>query len=369
MIIKFSNLKNTKFLSSTLWALGLFLISITSLARTNVTNPHYFGINALQIKAGQHLEIKLCQGLIRRALGCSALQQVIELIDDTTETASHVFADNEDKNGQLHFIPIAQNKYLEDVDHDGNLEFAVAYLRDKNTSIIDASIFTILKNDITCYDQGTFNWETGPYVRHITKFRGLPPLTAGEKEKLGQAESIAPATNKTKEEGKAYFLPVYSGLTKLVTKSGQYLEIRHCWKEDHPCYEYRCDIHLNQFALINGTKRTNYSHLIGDWAYAHHLYFVKIAQNTYLKDLDHDGNPEFAIGYDSGGNNPFVDAYIFSLKNNTIIPYGVGRFHFEWGPYVKNITPGHHPTPSPEYFYPNNLAAQKNISFTVECVR
>jgi len=40
------------------------------------------------------------------------------------------------------------------------------------------------------------------------------------------------------------------------------------------------------------------------------------------------------------GNNPITDAYIYSVAGDKIVHYGMGKFHFEQGPYVKEIVKG-----------------------------
>ncbi len=160
--------------------------------------------------------------------------------------------------------------------------------------------------------------------------------------------------------------PIYSGLTKLETQPGQYLEIKQCWEHENPCRRGHCDFHRNFFNLVNGSKKTGFSHLLGDWAQSSYIYFVQIGPNEYLKDLNNDGSNEFAIAYPSGSSNPFVDAYIFSLKNNGITPYGIGRFHTEWGPNVKNITPTPHPIRKPEE--PEYWDIRQHVALTIECI-
>ncbi len=68
-----------------------------------------------------------------------------------------------------------------------------------------------------------------------------------------------------------------------------------------------------------------------------YYYFVKINENNYIQDLDNDGNFEFAIYPTIAGNNPVTEAYIYTFKNQMIIPYGKGKHFWEKGRHVVNI--------------------------------
>lgn len=67
------------------------------------------------------------------------------------------------------------------------------------------------------------------------------------------------------------------------------------------------------------------------------MYFVYLKDKTYFSDLDGNGSLEVALYPMITGNNPVTDAYIYSIKGNKLSFYGMGRFHLERGPYVKQI--------------------------------
>lgn len=58
-------------------------------------------------------------------------------------------------------------------------------------------------------------------------------------------------------------------------------------------------------------------------------YFVKIAPNTYYKDLDNDGNYEIALFPMVAGNAVPCTAYIYSIKDTNLVFYGTGWLHWE----------------------------------------
>lgn len=51
------------------------------------------------------------------------------------------------------------------------------------------------------------------------------------------------------------------------------------------------------------------------WEYA---YFIKIKQNSYLRDINKDGRPEFALSTWEGGNAPNRPAIIFTVEENEL---------------------------------------------------
>ncbi len=102
----------------------------------------------------------------------------------------------------------------------------------------------------------------------------------------------------------------------------------------------------NNLCLTVQGKKIDYSYLLKYWTHEF-VYFIKISPKGYLDDLDGDGNPEIALYPMVAGNNPITDAYIYSVVENKLVLYGMGRFHFEWGPYVKNIEKGKWVEPNP----------------------
>lgn len=102
----------------------------------------------------------------------------------------------------------------------------------------------------------------------------------------------------------------------------------------------------NELFLFTKGKEFNYSNLVKYWK-DDFVYFIKISSKGYFDDLDDDGNYEIAIYPMVAGNNPITDAYIYSIIGDRLVLYGMGRFHFEWGPYVKKIVKGQWIEPSP----------------------
>jgi hypothetical protein len=58
-------------------------------------------------------------------------------------------------------------------------------------------------------------------------------------------------------------------------------------------------------------------------------YFVKIAPNTYYKDLDKDGNFEIALFPMVAGNAVPCSAYVYSVKGTDLVFYGTGWLSWE----------------------------------------
>lgn len=93
----------------------------------------------------------------------------------------------------------------------------------------------------------------------------------------------------------------------------------------------------NQLYLVKENHIYDYSRFIKYWNDETFVYFVKISKNGYFDDIDNDGYLEFAIYPMVAGNNPVTDAYIFSIVGKELKRFGMGKFHYEWGPNVKNI--------------------------------
>lgn len=102
----------------------------------------------------------------------------------------------------------------------------------------------------------------------------------------------------------------------------------------------------NSLWLIKNGKKSDFSQLMRYWTDVF-VYFVKISREGYFKDLDKDGNLEFAFYPMVAGNNPITDAYIYSVNGSDLTFYGTGQFHYERGPYVKNIVKGKWVKPVP----------------------
>ena len=102
----------------------------------------------------------------------------------------------------------------------------------------------------------------------------------------------------------------------------------------------------NSLWLIKNRKKLDFSRLVKYWTDVF-VYFVRISPEGYFKDLDKDGNLEFAFYPMVAGNNPITDAYIYSVNGSGLMFYGTGQFHYERGPYVKNIVKGKWVEPIP----------------------
>jgi len=148
----------------------------------------------------------------------------------------------------------------------------------------------------------------------------------------------------------ALFEKVFSARNIITINSNISLEINSFFPDD--CFD---DVGLvsrvdcfpsNELFLFYEGKKLNYSNLVKYWKNTF-VYFVKISHKGYFDDLDKDGNYEIALYPMIAGNNPVTDAYIYSIVGDKIIHYGMGRFHFEWGPYVKKIIKGQWIEPYP----------------------
>lgn len=143
-----------------------------------------------------------------------------------------------------------------------------------------------------------------------------------------------------------YSEKVYSGIKDIQISKNTSLEI-------YSYFEENCDrdldlcLPLNKLFLNNDGYIYDFSKIIKYWNKETLVYFVKLSKNSCSIDLDKDGNPEIAIYPMVAGNNPVTDAYIYSVIENKLVFYGIGRFHFEWGPHVKNIEKGKWVEPNP----------------------
>lgn len=143
-----------------------------------------------------------------------------------------------------------------------------------------------------------------------------------------------------------YSEPVYSGIKKLEISKNLILEIESYFKQGCDREKDLC-LPSNRLFLVTKTEKSDFSHITSKWNNYTFVYFVKITKDKYFDDLDQDGNLEFALYPMIAGNNPITDAYICSIVKNTIIHYGMGRFHFELGPYVNKIEKGKWIEPHP----------------------
>ncbi len=134
----------------------------------------------------------------------------------------------------------------------------------------------------------------------------------------------------------AYSEKVYSGIKNINTKTGLILKIESYFPQG--CNrDWDLCLPSNNLFLIHNNKNSNFSKLLRYWNDITYVYFVKISPKGYLDDLDGDGNLEVAIYPMVAGTNPVTDVYIYTVVENKLVFYGMGRFHFEWGPWVKTI--------------------------------
>lgn len=87
-------------------------------------------------------------------------------------------------------------------------------------------------------------------------------------------------------------------------------------------------------------KKIDLTHLVKKWDECY-VYFVKIRKNKYLADLNDDGRPEIAIlPMLSGGGAIILTAYLYTVLDEGLRPFGEGRFFWEDGDLVKLGCPG-----------------------------
>lgn len=144
----------------------------------------------------------------------------------------------------------------------------------------------------------------------------------------------------------AFSEPVYSGIKKIEITKELFLELETyfkpgCNRENELC------LPSNKLFLTYHSTKNDFSNLVSAWNNYTFVYFVKLSKNKYFVDLDRDGSVEIALYPMIAGNNPVTDAYIYSIVDNKIVHFGMGRFHFEWGPYVKDVVKGKWIEPQP----------------------
>jgi hypothetical protein len=80
-----------------------------------------------------------------------------------------------------------------------------------------------------------------------------------------------------------------------------------------------------------------YDSLIEPWEGSFFIYFVKLGSNSYARDLNGDGLKEIAIYPAVCGNSPKSLAYIYTVKDLELLPYGTGDYFWETGIPVANV--------------------------------
>ena len=137
----------------------------------------------------------------------------------------------------------------------------------------------------------------------------------------------------------AFTEPVFSGTKELVISKSLSLQIKSFFEKGCNLERDLC-LPSSQLLLIESGYKYDHSSLIKYWNNFTNVFFVYLKDKNYFYDLDGDGSLEVALYPMVAGNNPITDTYIYSIKENRFIFYGMGRFHFEWGPFVKKIVKG-----------------------------
>lgn len=83
--------------------------------------------------------------------------------------------------------------------------------------------------------------------------------------------------------------------------------------------------------LIYKGKHFSYDNLIAPWKGSFFIYFVKLGSNSYARDLNQDGLKEIAIYPAVCGNSPKSVAYIYTVNEHELVPYGTGVYFWEAG--------------------------------------
>lgn len=81
----------------------------------------------------------------------------------------------------------------------------------------------------------------------------------------------------------------------------------------------------------------SYDNLIEPWEGSFFIYFVKLGSDSYARDLNGDGLKEIAIYPAVCGNSPKSLAYIYTVKDHELLPYGTGDYFWETGIPVANV--------------------------------
>ena len=136
-----------------------------------------------------------------------------------------------------------------------------------------------------------------------------------------------------------YSESVFSGIKKIEVSPNLFLEIETYFNDGCNMENDLC-LPSNRLFLVAQAQKTDHSDILSKWNNYTFVYFVKISKGKYFVDLDQNGTLEFALYPMIAGNNPITDAYIYSIAEDEIVHYGMGKFHFERGPHVKKIVKG-----------------------------
>ncbi|MCT4642025.1 MAG: hypothetical protein N4A33_06965 [Bacteriovoracaceae bacterium] len=119
----------------------------------------------------------------------------------------------------------------------------------------------------------------------------------------------------------------FNGKKSILLPYNKKLTIEEYDREELPIgkgWKNRINISINDTIISKKEPPIN-----EDLDHGQHHYFVPIEKNRYFKDLNKDSAYEIAIVATSGGNAMFVDAYLYTLKNEKLIFYDKARFNQE----------------------------------------
>lgn len=135
----------------------------------------------------------------------------------------------------------------------------------------------------------------------------------------------------------ATFMDVRTSKDHLKIPTGQELILKSklapkCYKDDNDemCFP------TNKLFLKTKGDIQDFSKIVSQWNYFF-VYFVKLTKGSHVADLDKDGIYEVAVAPNVAGNNVIIDAYIYSVTNTDLTPYGKGKFNIEFGTHVTDI--------------------------------
>ena len=91
-----------------------------------------------------------------------------------------------------------------------------------------------------------------------------------------------------------------------------------------------CFPHAEMYITQRG-ETNDITHILKEWD-GFFVFFVKIRTNQYAVDLNSDGKKEIAIVPQvSGGGAISLPAYLYTITDHGLAPYGEGRFFWENG--------------------------------------
>ena len=261
------------------WILLILNILILSLP-TSADEGIFAGVRKIKIDDNRYLAIESCfkDECDEEKELCLPENHLI-LVDSGKifDFSEYIYRWNEELH--VNFTRLDHNQYLKDLDYDGNPEFAVTGYHSGNSVILHVFIFSVIQNQIIFYGEGKLHLELAAHVTDIIKLNAAQIMAMVKAEQRRKSELISEIiSGRKKAEKRSKTLPqlykkmihfsspvtpsdgissdpIYSGLTKLETKPGQYLEIKQCWEHENPCRRSNCDFHRNFLNLVNGSKK------------------------------------------------------------------------------------------------------------------